>query len=39
VSDNPFDAELYRVIGPQRPLPQPRPELLPLPPPAASSGR
>jgi hypothetical protein len=41
--DDPFDAELYRVIGPQPPraLPQPRPEPLPLPLPlpAASAGR
>jgi len=39
VSDNPFDAELYRVLGPQPPhaLRQPRTE--PLPPPAAPTGR
>jgi hypothetical protein len=37
VSDNPFDAELYRILGPQPPhaMPQPRTELLTLPPPAA----
>jgi hypothetical protein len=39
VSDDPFDAALYRVIGPlpARALPQPRAQ--PLPPPASPTGR
>jgi hypothetical protein len=40
VSDDPFDAELYRVIGPHRPDGQvPRAIPLPLPAPAPTTAR